>query len=428
MVTIQRKRSKEIFELSAQVIPGGVNSPVRAFIDLGMDPMIVKKGKGDTIVDVDGRSYIDYCMSWGALLHGHAHQETTERVIERVKSGSSFGIGTEEERKLAKAVVEGVTSVEKVRFVSSGTEALMSAVRLARGVTHRPLVIKFNGNYHGHADPFLVKAGSGVSQVSQQASSEGVPDEVVKHTLSLPYNDCETFQKVMRDPFYSRLVASVVLEPIAANMGVVPATHEFLRCLRTETERVGALLIFDEVISGFRVSYGGAQELYGILPDLSCFGKIIGGGFPAAAFGGRKEIMDFLAPDGKVYQAGTLSGNPVAMEAGLATLEIARKAHFYEELKRKTEIITKPLRGQIKGGCLQEAVGMFTLFFGVEKVSCFEDLVNLDKERFRRYFRFMWDQGIYVSPSPYEACFISSAHTDEHLEKMGAAMLKFLSI
>ena len=426
MTIIQRTNSKEIFEKSKKIVPGGVNSPVRAFIGLGIDPMIVREGQGDLITDVDGRSYIDYCMSWGALLHGHAHEEVTQRAIERVKLGTSFGIATKEELKLAEEVIQGVSSLEKVRFVSSGTEAVMTAIRLVRGYTGRPIVIKFNGNYHGHADPFLVKAGSGVSQVSQESSSEGVPEEVVKHTLSLPYNDCETFKKVMHDPFYSPFIAGVVLEPIGANMGVVPASAEFLKCLREETKRIGAVLIFDEVISGFRVSYGGAQKLYGIEPDLSCFGKIIGGGFPAAAFGGKTEIMDCLAPLGKVYQAGTLSGNPVAMEAGLATLEIAKKPGFYEELRRKTEIITKPLRGQIKEGCLQETNGMFTLFFGVKKVSSFEDLAELDKERFKAYFQFMWDKGIYISPSPYEACFISSAHTDAHLEKTRDAILEFI--
>ncbi|MDJ0651424.1 MAG: glutamate-1-semialdehyde 2,1-aminomutase [Simkaniaceae bacterium] len=426
MTTTQGLNRKEIFEKSKKVIPGGVNSPVRAFTGLGIDPMIVKEGKGDLITDVDGQSFIDYCMSWGALLHGHAQEEVTQRVIERTKLGTSFGITTEEEQKLAEELIQGVSSLEKVRFVSSGTEAVMSAIRLARGFTRRPIVIKFNGNYHGHADPFLVKAGSGVSQLSQQASSEGVPKEVVKHTLSLPYNDCAVFKKVINDPCYSQCVAGVVLEPIGANMGVVPASAAFLNCLREETQRMGAVLLFDEVISGFRVSYGGAQKLYGVEPDLSCFGKIIGGGFPAAAFGGRKEIMDCLAPQGSVYQAGTLSGNPVAMEAGLATLEIAKRPGFYEELKRKTAIITKPVRRQIKKGCLQETTGMFTLFFGVEKVSSFEDLVNLDKERFKAYFQFMWDKRIYISPSPYEACFISSAHTDEHLEKARDAILEFL--
>ncbi|MEM8727405.1 MAG: glutamate-1-semialdehyde 2,1-aminomutase [Chlamydiota bacterium] len=426
MTTIRRTNSKTVFEKSKRVIPGGVNSPVRAFIGLGIDPMIVRLGKGDLIIDLDGQSYIDYCLSWGALLHGHAHEEVIRRAVERMKLGSSFGIATEEEQTFAAELIRGVTSLEKVRFVSSGTEAVMTAIRLARGYTGRPIVIKFNGNYHGHADPLLVKAGSGLAQASQESSSEGVPREVVKHTLSLPYNDCDSLKRVIGDPLYRRRIAGVVLEPIGANMGVVPATAEFLRCVREETERLGAVLIFDEVITGFRVSYGGAQKLYGIEPDLSCFGKIIGGGFPTAAFGGRKEIMDCLAPTGKVYQAGTLSGNPVAMEAGLATLKLARRPGFYEELKRKTEIVTEPLRDRVKGGCLQEAVGMFTLFFGVEKVSCFEDLVELDKERFKAYFRFMWDRGIYLSPSPYEACFISSAHTDEHLEKTCDAILKFL--
>ncbi len=425
MVGTKVLKSKKIFEKSEEVIASGVNSPVRAFIGLGIDPMIVAKGEGDTITDVNGRTFIDYCMSWGALLHGHAHPEITRRVVERTQLGSSFGIATEEEERLARELVNGVKSLKQVRFVSSGTEAVMTAVRLARGFTGRPVVIKFNGNYHGHADPFLVKAGSGVSQVSNDSSSDGVPQDSVKHTVSLPYNDMETFKHVMHDPFYSQFIAAVVLEPVAANMGVVPASRAFLECLRSETKRLGAVLIFDEVISGFRVAFGGAQKVYGIEPDLSCFGKIIGGGFPAAAFGGRKEIMDCLAPKGKVYQAGTLSGNPVAMEGGLATLELAKVDGFYEELKRKTEIITKPVRE--KRVCIQEAVGMFTIFFGPQKVSSFEDLKDLDKERFKEYFCFMWDRGIYISPSPYEACFISSVHTDEHLEKTSDAILEFLS-
>ena len=420
-------KRKEIFEKSLEVIPGGVNSPVRAFIDLGMDPMIVDKGEGDTITDVDGRVFIDYCMSWGALLHGHAHPEIVQRSIKRLEKGSSFGIATEEEERLARKLVEGVKSLDQVRFVSSGTEATMTAVRLARGYTSRPFVIKFNGNYHGHSDGFLVKAGSGVSQVSHDSSSAGVPKEVVKSTLSLPYNDVETFQKIMRDPFYSRFIAAVIVEPIAANMGVVSPNKKFLKALREETSRSGAVLIFDEVITGFRVAYGGAQELLGIEPDLSCFGKIIGGGFPAAAFGGRREIMKHLAPLGKVYQAGTLSGNPVAMEGGLATLELASKEGFYEELMRKTQVITAPVKQALGDkGCLQEAPGMFTLFWGQKKVSSFEDLKNLDKEAFNRYFRFMWDRGIYISPSPYEACFITSAHTETHLEKTRDAIVEFI--
>ncbi|MCB1107908.1 MAG: glutamate-1-semialdehyde 2,1-aminomutase [Chlamydiia bacterium] len=421
---------KEIFDRSKEVIPGGVNSPVRAFIGLGIDPLVVEKGKGDTITDVDGRTFIDYCMSWGALLHGHAHEEIVKRGTERLAKGSSFGIATEGEEKLARMIVEGVKSIDQVRFVSSGTEATMTAVRLARGYTSRPIIIKFNGNYHGHADGFLVKAGSGVAQFSNTSSSSGVPKEVVKNTLSLPYNDIETFKKVMRDPFYSQFIAAVILEPIAANMGVVPSTQEFLEEVRKETERVSAVLIFDEVITGFRVRYGGAQELFGITPDLTCFGKIIGGGFPAAAFGGKREIMEHLAPNGKVYQAGTLSGNPVAMEGGLATLEIARAPHFYETLEKKTQMITKPVQEALlrknQVAVLQESTGMFTLFWGVQSVSSFEDLKDLDKERFNEYFHFMLDRGIYLSPSPYEACFISAAHTEAHLEKTRDAILEFI--
>lgn len=423
-------KGKEIFERSLEVIPGGVNSPVRAFIGLGIDPLIVEKGSGAIITDVDGRTFIDYCMSWGALLHGHAHPKIVERAIERIKGGSSFGIATEVEEKLARMVAMGVKGVDQLRFVSSGTEATMSAVRLARGYTSRPLVIKFNGNYHGHSDGFLVKAGSGVSQVSNASCSDGVPKEVVKNTLSLPYNDVDTFKKVMRDPFYSRFVAAVVLEPVAANMGVVLPSAEFLQTLREETKRIGSVLIFDEVITGFRVAFGGAQELYGTEPDMVCFGKIIGGGFPAAAFGGSREIMSQLAPLGKVYQAGTLSGNPVAMAAGLATLEMASVDGFYKELERKTKVITEPAKRALKKkgipSCMQDVPGMFTLFMGPKEVTSFEDLNKLDKEGFNRYFRFMWDRGIYISPSPYEACFISSVHTEAHLEKTRDAILEFI--
>lgn len=426
MTVKEARKCKEIFERSKEVIAGGVNSPVRAFIGLGIGPMIVKRGKGDMIWDVEGRPFIDYCMSWGALLHGHAHPEIIEAAKARIEQGSSFGIATEEEEWLARELVGAVKSLERVRFVSSGTEAVMTAVRIARGYTKRSVVIKFDGNYHGHSDGFLVKAGSGVSQVNQESSSAGVPIEVVRHTVSLPYNDIEAFRKVIHDPYYSDWIAAVVIEPIAANMGVVPASDEFLQVIREETKRIGALLIFDEVISGFRVSYEGAQRICRIEPDLSCFGKIIGGGFPAAAVGGKREIMDVLAPKGEVYQAGTLSGNPVAMVAGLKSLKLAKRDGFYDQLKRKTEIITKPIREKVKKGCVQETIGMFTLFFGPKKVSSYDDLKELDKERFKEYFQFMWERGIYLSPSPFEACFISSAHTDEHLEKTRDAILEFL--
>lgn len=430
MAVKERLKGEKIFEKSLEVIPGGVNSPARAFIGLGIPPLIAEKGKGDTITDVEERSYIDYCMSWGALLHGHAPERVVQKTCQRIKDGSSFGIATAIEEKLARKITEAVPSVEQVRFVSSGTEAVMSAVRVARGFTSRSLILKFNGNYHGHSDAFLMQAGSGLSELNSEASSEGVPEDVIKNTLSLPYNDIASMKKVLRNPIYSERIAAVVLEPIAANMGVIPATEDFLSALREETQNIGSLLIFDEVISGFRVGYGGAQELYKISPDLTCFGKIVGGGFPAAAFGGKREIMQKLAPIGGVYQAGTLSGNPVAMEAGLIALEEASVPGFYEELERKMEVVTAPIKTALfhKGitACIQQSRGMFTLFWGVKKASCFEDLKELDKSQFNRYFRFMLSNGVYLSPSPYEACFVSAAHTEEHLERTRDLIMEFI--
>jgi len=422
--------SQKIFEKSKEVIPGGVNSPIRACQGMPRGPLIAKSGSGEHITDVDGKTFLDCCMSWGALLHGHAHPKIVETVKKRVENGSSFGIATPEEEMLARLITDKIESIEKVRFVSSGTEATMSAVRLARGYTSRELIIKFNGNYHGHADGFLVKSGSGTIEMCEDASSLGVPKNTVKQTLSLPYNDIETFKKVMRDPFYSQFIAGVIVEPVAANMGVVLPTDDFLKTLREETKRIGALLIFDEVITGFRISMSGAESVFGVTPDLVCLGKIIGGGFPAAAFGGRKEIMDLLAPEGSVYQAGTLSGNPVAMVAGCSALELASEGSFYSALEKKTKKITTPIKELIErneiDASIQETVGMFTLFLGPRKVSSFEDLDKLDKEWFNRYFQFMWDRGVYVSPSPYEACFISSIHSDESLEKTCDLMMEFL--
>ena len=430
MGTSVQTKSQEIFEKSCEVIAGGVNSPVRAFIGLEVDPLIVERGEGDTIYDVDGKVYVDYCMSWGALVLGHADPEVVEEAKKRIELGSSFGIATSIEEELARFIVKAIPSIEKLRFVSSGTEATMAAVRVARGYTGRSLVIKFNGNYHGHSDPFLVKAGSGASQLSQESSSKGVPEEIVKHTISLPYNDTEAFCQLMRDPFHAPLIAAVILEPIAANMGVVSASLEFLRAVRDETERNGSLLIFDEVISGFRVGLEGAQGLFGIQPDLTCLGKIVGGGFPAAAFGGNQDIMDVLAPTGGVYQAGTLSGNPVAMQAGLTTLRRAMQAGFYEDLEEKTRVITEPVREALKRkdlpACVQQVRGMFTLFWGPQIVRSFEDLQDLDTGRFHQFFCFLLKRGVYFSPSPYEACFISSAHTENNLRRTRDLILEFI--
>jgi glutamate-1-semialdehyde 2,1-aminomutase len=392
-------------------------------------PMVVKEASGDTLIDVDGGTYIDFCCSWGTLIHGHAPPSVVRAAQERVALGSSFGITTPYEGELAKAMIALVPALEKVRFVSSGTEATMSAIRLARGVTGRNLIIKFSGNYHGHADFFLVQAGSGVLSCPQ-ASSVGIPEEMVKSTFSLPYNDPKALMKITQDPLLGKKIAAVIVEPIAGNMGVVPAFKHFLETLREETTRIGALLIFDEVITGFRVAAGGAQALYNISPDLSCFGKIMGGGFPAAAFGGKREIMDHLAPLGTVYQAGTLSGNPVAMVAGREALRLLCATDFYTELERKTNILTQPIKKALeKSGqeaTLQQVGSMFTLFLGKKQVHHMEDAKQIDSNMYAHLFRYLFDKGIYIPPSPHEAWFISTAHTEKHLECTRDHILEFL--
>jgi glutamate-1-semialdehyde 2,1-aminomutase len=307
---------------------------VRAFLDLDIPPLVVESALGDSIVDIDGNSYVDYCMSWGALIHGHSHPDIVKAATERLVKGSSFGATTQIEEKLARQIVTLMPSCEKVRLVSSGTEATMTAVRVARGFTGKKLLIKFAGCYHGHADFFLIQAGSGVTRLAESTSA-GIPAELLQSTICLPYNDIEAFEEAIKRPDIRKDLACVIIEPIAANMGLVPASREFLEVIRQQTLELGALLIFDEVISGFRVSLGGAQEHYGIMPDLSCFGKVIGGGYPAAGFGGRGEIMDYLAPLGPVYQAGTLSGNPIAMEAGLKALEMLQQPDFFEKLDKR---------------------------------------------------------------------------------------------
>lgn len=425
-----RPRSQEIYQQLCQVIPGGVNSPVRSCKSVGQLPLVVDHAYRDMIIDADGNAYIDYCGSWGALIHGHAHPVIVEAVRKRLEKGTSFGITTALEGELAQEVVRQIDSIEKIRFVSSGTEATMTVARLARGFTKRDIIIKFSGNYHGHADFFLVQAGSGVLEVSPTASSAGIPEEVVKHTMSLSYNDIESCQRIFFNPAYRNRIAAVILEPITGNMGVIPAEEEFIQFLRTETEKIGALLIFDEVITGFRVDSKGAQKLYGVKPDLTCFGKIIGGGFPAAAFGGRKEIMECLAPLGSVYQAGTLSGNPLAMEAGLQSVRLVQRPGFYEELERKTKRLLDPIKAIIKekewNVCIQQVASMFTLFFGKKQVRNLQDALAIDGELFGRFFRAMFNQGIYVPPSPHEAWFISDAHEDKHLDQTQKAILAFL--
>lgn len=427
---MQRAKTQQTYEQLCQVIPGGVNSPVRSCKSMGQNPMVVDRGYRDMLVDVDGHSYIDYCGSWGALIHGHANPVVLEAVCKRMEKGTSFGITTALEGEIAQEIVNLMESIEKIRFVSSGTEATMTVARLARGFTKRDILVKFSGNYHGHADFFLVQAGSGVLEVSPSASSDGIPENIVKHTICLPYNDIGACQKLFSHPTIRNQIAAVILEPIAGNMGVIPADQQFISYLRTETEKIGALLIFDEVITGFRVAMKGAQGLYGVKPDLTCLGKIIGGGFPAAAFGGRREIMDCLAPLGSVYQAGTLSGNPIAMEAGLQSLRLLQRPGFYEELQRKTDLLLDPIKKRIKdrgwNACIQQVGSMFTLFFGKKQVRHLQEALETDSQLYARFFRMLFDQGIYIPPSAHESWFISSAHEDQNIEKTQKAILAFL--
>ncbi len=425
----QRPISASIYAQLCEVIPGGVNSPVRACKGMGVLPLVAEKGVGDLLYDVDDNHYIDYCGSWGALLHGHAHPVIISAATERMKKGSSFGVTTPIEEQLARMIIKHLPSIEKIRFVSTGTEATMSAIRLARGYTGKSIIIKFTGNYHGHADFLLVRAGSGLVGLNPESTSAGIPEDMIRHTISLPYNDVEACRNFFYNPKFRNLIAGVILEPVAGNMGVVPATPEFIHMLRHETEKIGALLIFDEVMTGFRVGLNSAQGILGVKPDLTCLAKIIGGGFPAAAFGGRREIMDYLAPLGPVYQAGTLSGNPVAMEAGLATLKLAEAKGVYEELDRKTALIADPISERIQqkklDACVQRAGSMLTIFFGRQQVSSMEDGQNLDSEMFARFFRHMLEHGIYIPPAQHEAWFISTVHTEEHLIATRDAILKF---
>lgn len=430
MVLKKRPKSEQIYQKLCRLIPGGVNSPVRSCKGMGQLPLVVDSAHEDLITDADGHSYIDYCGSWGALIHGHAHPVIVEALRKRLEKGTSFGITTALEGEIADEVVRKIDSIDKIRFVSSGTEATMSVARLARGFTKKEIIVKFSGNYHGHADFFLVQAGSGVLEVSPSASSEGIPEEIIKKTISLPYNDIEACEKLFSHPHYRNRIAAVILEPIAGNMGVVPADLPFIQFLRKATEKMKSLLIFDEVITGFRVDFKGAQNLYSIKPDLTCFGKIIGGGLPAAAFGGREEIMNFLAPLGAVYQAGTLSGNPLAMEAGLQSLRLLRQPGFYEELQSKTDLLLSPIKQKIEekkwNACIQQVGSMFTLFLGKKKVRNLDEALQVDTQLYAKMFRTLFNQGIYIPPSPHESWFISSAHRDKHLIQTREAILAFM--
>lgn len=423
-----RPKSKQIFERLLESIPGGANSPTRAFTGIGIPPLIVERGSQDMIYDFDGNEYIDFNMAWGSLILGHVDPHVIAKTKEQIDKGSSFGITTPVELSLAEKLKEMVPTIEKSRVVASGTEATMTAMRIARGFTKKRVIIKFNGNYHGHSDPFLVKAGSGLSHHFEDSSSKGVLKESVQHTKSLPYNDIESLKQCFEA--CKGDVAGVIVEPIAGNMGVVPATQEFIDTIFALCKEEKALVIFDEVITGFRVSKGGAQEYFNVKPDLSTYSKIIGGGYPVGVVGGRADVMDMLAPVGEVYQAGTLSGNPVAMQGGLATLHILCEDGFYETLQEKTDFLLAPVKESIQKCslpiCLNQVGSMFSLFFGFDKVESFEDLAGLDRQIFNDFFLSMFDQGIYLSPSPFESNFLSIAHTKEHLETASRAFCEYI--
>jgi glutamate-1-semialdehyde 2,1-aminomutase len=416
---MERVRSREKFEEAQRVIPGGVSSPVRACRSVGCDPLFIERGSGSVVTDIDGNSFIDFVCSWGPMIMGHAHPEIVAAVQKSAAAGTSFGAPTISELELAAMVAEAVPSIDKVRFVNSGTEATMSAVRLARGYTGKKTVVKFDGCYHGHSDSFLVKAGSGLMTLAIPGSP-GVPDDIVKNTVSIPYNDVATLEKTLRDENLD--IACVIVEPVAGNMGCVPPVPGFLEALRTLTSELGIVLIFDEVITGFRLAYGGAQQYYGVTPDLTCLGKIIGGGLPVGAYGGKVEIMDQVAPDGPVYQAGTLSGNPLAMSAGKAALKLLQRKDFYKELNEKSEAVATRLQELVdRIGIdvqLNRVGSVMTSFFTKNPVEDFTTATKADTARYGQHFRQMLSQGIYLAPSQFEVAFISAAHTENDLEKL----------
>ncbi|HMI73232.1 MAG TPA: glutamate-1-semialdehyde 2,1-aminomutase [Steroidobacteraceae bacterium] len=412
-----------LFQEACKYIPGGVNSPVRAFRGVGGEPIFFKKAKGAAVIAADDRRYIDYVGSWGPMILGHAHPQVIQAVQEVAADGLSFGAPTTLETRLARRVVELMPSIELVRFVSSGTEATMSAIRLARGFTGRDTIVKFEGCYHGHSDSLLIKAGSGALTLGVP-TSPGVPKALASHTVTLNYNDADQVQRVFRQ--IGEQVACIIVEPVAGNMNCVPPAPDFLQTLRRECDRVGALLIFDEVMTGFRVALGGAQALYGVRPDLTTLGKIIGGGMPVGAFGGRRDVMEQLAPLGPVYQAGTLSGNPVAMIAGITTLELISAPGFHQRLGAMTDVLVEQLAAAAAGAGVALATnhvcGMFGFFFTTERdVDRYDKVMACDVGRFRQFFHGMLEEGIYLAPSAFEAGFLSAAHSPADIEATAAA-------
>ena len=425
---MQINQSSSLFARAQLRIPGGVNSPVRAFKSVRSTPLFIREGKGSHITDVDGNDYIDYIGSWGPLILGHCHPEVMAAIEEALHRGASFGTPTEGEVHLAEMICTAVNSVEMVRLTNSGTEASMAAIRVARGYTGRDKIIKFEGCYHGSVDSLLVKAGSGVMTLGLP-DSPGVPASFVEHTLLADFNNLESVTDLFDE--YGSEIAAVVLEPVAGNMGMVVPDLDFLKGLRNLCDVHGSLLVFDEVMTGFRVDYGGAQEIFGIIPDMTIFGKVIGGGLPVGAYGGRQDVMLMVAPAGPVYQAGTLSGNPLAVAAGRKTLEILQAPDTYAELSRKSSWLIDEMRqsaGQ-NGIPFQTNVmgGMFGFFFAEKPVRNYQDAAESDQDRFRKFFIGMLKEGIYLAPSAFESGFISMAHTEEDLEKTAAACRKVMA-
>lgn len=421
------ERSKAAFKEALELMPGGVNSPVRAFKSVNMDPIFMERGKGSKIYDIDGNEYIDYVLSWGPLILGHSNDRVVEAIKKVAESGTSFGAPTLVENKLAELVKERVPSIEIVRMVSSGTEATMSALRLARGYTGRNKIVKFEGCYHGHGDSLLIKAGSGVATLGLP-DSPGVPEGVAKNTITVPYNDLESIKVVFEE--FGEDIAGVIVEPVAGNMGVVPPLPGFLEGLREITENYGSLLIFDEVMTGFRVGYNCAQGYFGITPDLTCLGKVIGGGLPVGAFGGKAEIMRKIAPAGPIYQAGTLSGNPLAMTAGYETLR-QLTPETYDSFVKKGDRLEEGIKLAAEKynipHWINRAGSMIGFFFTDEKVINYEKAKTSNLEMFASYYREMANEGIFLPPSQFEGLFLSTAHTDEDIEKTIQAIEKAFS-
>jgi glutamate-1-semialdehyde 2,1-aminomutase len=411
-------KSQNLYQEAKEYIPGGVNSPVRAFKAVGDYPVFIESGFGSKLYDVDGNTYIDYVGSWGPLILGHRHPKVIEALKNCLNIGTSFGAPTKIETEMAKFITQAIPSIEMVRMVNSGTEATMSALRLARAYTKRDKILKFEGCYHGHADPLLIKAGSGALTFGVP-SSPGVPTSIAGGTITASYNDLEQVTNIFKE--FGEEIAAIIIEPVPGNMGLILPEDGFLEGLRTLTKEYGALLIFDEVMSGFRLTLGGAQSLFNITPDLTCLGKIIGGGLPVGAFGGRREIMEFIAPQGPVYQAGTLSGNPLAMTAGLTTLKELTDPQVYEKLARLGEKLTNGLRKTAENSGVDVWINnlgsMACCFFTKEKVKDYNTAVSANVNKFKAFFQAMLSQGVYLAPSQFEALFISLAHTEEDIEK-----------